>query len=59
MIYKFYRFLPGLEDIYQELRETPKWRGIFQASASSKAGAEADPGTDFICSHVTAIFKWR
>jgi hypothetical protein len=59
MIYKFYRFLPPLEDIYQNLRETPKWRGIFQASATSQAGAGNGPGIEFICSQVTAIFKWR
>jgi hypothetical protein len=27
MIYKFYWFLPALEDIYRELSETPNWLG--------------------------------
>jgi hypothetical protein len=27
MIYKFYWFLPALEDIYQDLSETPNWPG--------------------------------
>jgi hypothetical protein len=27
MIYKFYWFLPALEDIYQDLGETPNWPG--------------------------------
>src|SRR5215813_10387551 len=60
MIYKFYWFLPALEDIYQDLSETPNWPG------SLKRKRHLDPTPEsalvlIICSHAThtAIFRWR
>src|SRR5215510_15991848 len=60
MIYKFYSFLPPLEDIYQDLSETPNWPG------SLKRKRHLDPTPEsalvlIICSHATytAIFIRR
>src|SRR5262249_46497433 len=43
MIYKFYPFLPALEDIYQDLRETPNWRGFPERKRHLDATPESAP----------------
>src|SRR5215510_15582009 len=60
MIYKFYWFLPSLEDIYQDLSETPNWPG----SLKRKRHLDPTPESALVlikCSHAThtAIFIWR
>jgi hypothetical protein len=44
MIYKFYWFLPELEDIYQDLSETPNWPGSLKRKRHFRSDAGIGPG---------------
>jgi hypothetical protein len=57
VIYKFYRFLPAFEDIYQSFGRNSKLAGHIQASATSQAGALIDSGAEIKCSHATEILE--
>src|SRR5262245_9024367 len=61
MVYKFYWFLPALEDIYQDLGESPNWLGSPRRKLHIKLTLESALTLNFICSYAThaAILKWR